>query len=392
MTRVGWLDCSSGVSGDMLAGALAATGADVLAAARAVLDVIPDAGRCSTERVTRGGLHAVRFVTDPAADQPLRRLADIRAILDRVALADATRRRAVAVFDRLAAAEAAVHGVGGDEVHFHEVGALDTIIDVVTVCHAVDALRLDRLVTSPVALGGGTVMTEHGAIPLPGPAVLELMRNTHLVGVGGPVDVELATPTGVALLAELSDATGPLPAVQVDRVGVGAGSGEMAARPNVVRLVVGDADDTADERWQLIEANVDDLDPRLWPGVLDRLLAAGAADAWLTPIVMKKGRPAHTVSVQTEANAAAAVRDTLFRETSTIGVRTTIVTKQALARSWLEVAVDGQAIRVKVASLNGEVVNVAAEWEDVASAAAALRRPAKTVLAAAIAAAHAQLP
>src|SRR5205823_8740878 len=201
-----------------------------------------------------------------------------------------------------------------------------------------------------------------------------------LVAHGAAGEHEASTPTGVALLAEHATATAALPPLTVTGVGIGAGSRETPGRPNVVRLVVGNRTSAADNgEWLLLEANVDDLDPRLWPEVIDRLLAAGAADAWLTPILMKKGRPAHTVSALVAGTAAEAVRGALFRESSTIGVRTTSVAKQALDRSWVDVDVDGAVVRVKVARLRGEVVNAVPEWDDVLAAARALDRPAKAV-------------
>src|SRR3954454_24996222 len=200
------------------------------------------------------------------------------------------------VFDRLARAEAAVHGIEPALVHFHEVGAVYAIVDVVGTCLGFQALGLDRLTVGRVALGGGRTTGRHGEVPVPGPAVLKLLESAQLQAHGGSDDVELATPTGVALLAELADGSGALPPVVVAATGTGAGGRNLPDRPNVVRLVVGDAVTHADEadQWLLVEANVDDLDPRLWPRVIEALLAAGAADAWLTPILMKKGRPAHT--------------------------------------------------------------------------------------------------
>ena len=388
--RAGWVDTSSGVSGDMLLGALTAVGAvDVVdVAARLGVDVT-----VTVEPVTRGGLAALAVRVVPASDQPHRQLADVVSIVAGADLADDVRERAVSTFRRLAVAEAAVHGVAPEQVEFHEVGALDTIVDVVAACSGFAALRLDRLVVSPVALGGGTAQSQHGRLPVPVPAVLELLRESVLVGHGGPVDVELATPTGVALLAEWATGSGPLPPVGVHTIGIGAGTRDLDA-PNVVRLVVGaSAPEGSDDGdgWQVLACNVDDLDPRLWPVVLDRLLAAGAADAWLAPIVMKKGRPAHTLSVLVADAVVDAVADVLFAESSTIGVRSTRVSKRALDREWIDVDVDGARVRVKIARSSGAVVNVSPEFDDVVRVATELSRPVKSVLAAAAAAAHARL-
>lgn len=345
---------------------------------------------CTATPTTRAGLAATGFTVTAAADQPPRRLADVLAIIERADLPTVARAAATRTFRRLAAAEAAVHGTDSAEVHFHEVGAVDSIVDVLGVCLGMQVLALDALVVSPIALGGGTATTDHGSIPVPTPAALGLLSGTPLVGHGGPTDVELATPTGIAVLAEWATSAGSMPAMRIEAVGVGAGRRELTDQPNVVRLVVGtlaESDGAASDGWVTITANVDDLDPRLWPGVLDRLLAVGAADAWLTPILMKKGRPAHTVSVLTTPDATAAVRDVLLTETSTIGMRSHPVSKYALERSWVTVDVDGQKIRVKLAHDGARRTNVSPEFEDVAAAAEALRSPVKDVLARAAAAA-----
>jgi uncharacterized protein (TIGR00299 family) protein len=388
---IGWLDCSMGVSGDMLLGALDDLGA--LGQLDSVLDGLPDVGaRVTRRRVRRGGLDAVHVDVSAPDDPPHRSLADVLAILDRVHVPDVVRRRAAAVFTRLADAEAAVHATTRDEVTFHEVGAVDAVVDVLGACLGLHALVLDELSVSTVAVGGGQVETRHGRLPVPTPAVVELLAGSALVAVGGPVDLELATPTGIALLAELAGPARTMPEMQVSAVGVGAGSHDPDGQANVLRLVVGERANTpADDDWVLLEANVDDMDPRFWPLVIDALLAAGAADAWLTPILMKKGRPAHTVAALAPASSVAAVRAVLFRESSTIGVRQSPVDKHGLDRRWVSVDVAGQQVRVKVARHGGVVVNVTPEWEDVATAARALDQPAKSVLSAAVAAAEAAL-
>jgi pyridinium-3,5-bisthiocarboxylic acid mononucleotide nickel chelatase len=384
--RIGWLDCTSGVSGDMLLGALADVGA--LDGLPDVLASVPELHATVTVSTTaRGALSARRAVVECADPQPPHRTRqDVQQVIDAMHLPDDVRTAAARVFDRLANAEARVHGIDPAAVQFHEVGAVDAIVDIVGVCLGLHELRLHRLTVSPVALGSGTTDTQHGPVPVPGPAVLALLQETSLIATGGGDD-ERATPTGVALLAELADDTSSMPPMRVDRVGLGAGGRDPVDRPNVVRLVVGDASGVGDA-WLLVEANVDDLDPRLWPGVLDTLLASGAADAWLTPIVMKKGRPAHTVSALTTADRVDDVRRVLFVETSTIGARTTPVDKTALNRDWVEVVVAGQRVRVKVARLDGAAVSVNPEWDDVSAAATATGRAAKDVLADATSAAR----
>ena len=384
MSRVGWLDLGSGVSGDMLLGALVGAGVPP-ATLSAALEPLGLPITLRREEVRRGGLAAVRVHVDvPAEDQPHRTWADVRVLLDR--LAEPLRSSASDVFAALARAEAAVHGVPVDDVHFHEVGALDAVADVVGVCAGVADLGLDRLVASPIALGSGSVRTAHGRLPVPGPAVLALLADASAPAHGGPAGEELATPTGVALVTSLASGYGPLPPMRPTRTGTGAGGRDPADRPNVVRLVVGEA--LAAESPQqvvVLETNVDDLDPRAWPAVLANLLAAGALDAWLTPVLMKKGRPAHVVSALAEPVAVPAVRAVLFRETTTLGVRESGVARQVLARRFRTVDVGGQPVAVKLGlGPDGEVLNAVPEWEDVVRAAAALDRPVKAVLAQAL--------
>jgi uncharacterized protein (TIGR00299 family) protein len=333
----------------------------------------------------------VQIVTGEA-DSSRRTLPDVRRLLDGADLDSVVRDRALSTFVRLADAEAAVHGIDPDAVHFHEVGALDAIADIVGACAGFAWLGLQELHASPVALGGGRVQAEHGTLPVPAPAVLELLRCAGAPGYGGPVDVELCTPTGAALLAAWVSSYGSMPPVTPTAVGAGAGTRALPGDvPNVLRLVVGEpaprqAAPPADDSL-VVEANVDDLDPRLWPAVLARLLDAGAADAWLTPILAKKGRPAHTVHALCDAAHADAVRSVLHAETTTIGVREYPVAKRPLERTESTVDVDGRPVRVKVAWLDGRVVNAGPEYDDVAAAAAALGRPVKEVLARAHAAA-----
>ncbi|MEV6287874.1 nickel pincer cofactor biosynthesis protein LarC [Kribbella sp. NPDC051770] len=314
--------------------------------------------------------------------------AEVRAVIEAAGLDDAVRDRALDTFARLARAEGAAHGVELDEVHFHEVGALDAIADIVGVAAASVSLELDRIVVSTIALGGGRqVRGQHGGIPIPGPAVLHLLREAEAPVVGGTAPYEMTTPTGAALLATLADEFGLMPPVRIVQTGVGAGGRDPVEVPNIVRVVIGEA--TVQPATELVyETNVDDLDPRIWPQVLARLLQAGAADAWLTPILMKKGRPAHTLSVLVSSPHAEVVRSVILTETSAIGLREFPIRKHAADREFASVEVGGQLIHVKIARYGGQVVNVQPEYEDVVTAATALDKPVKSVLAQAIAAGH----
>jgi uncharacterized protein (TIGR00299 family) protein len=367
----------------MLLGALVDAGADLGAIQLAVDAVMPGAVRLTSTAVVRAGLRAQQVRVDPLiADPPGRSWAAIRELLARAALPARTRDRATAVFARLADAEAHVHGIAAQEVRFHELGALDSIADVVGVCAALEDLGVAGLTAGEVAVGSGRVRSEHGDLPVPVPAVARLAEGWR-VRAGGAG--ELATPTGMAAVRALAARCEDLPPMRVDAVGVGAGHRDTPGRANVVRVVLGapspaTPSDTRVEPAVLIEANVDDLDPRLWPEVLAGLLRCGAVDAWLVPIVMKKGRPAHTLGVLCHPDRAGIVRDRIFRVTSTLGVRERTVSKYALARAFVDVAVAGGTVAVKVGHEGGVIVQVMPEFDDVAALARRLGRPEREVL------------
>jgi uncharacterized protein (TIGR00299 family) protein len=388
---IGWLDLAAGASGDMLLGALVDAGVPlgVLADAVAALPVEPVT--LTAEPATRHGLGATRVHVATPESGVHRTWPDVQRILAAADLPAAVRDGALDVFARLARAEGRVHRVAPEEVHFHEVGALDALADVVGVVAGFEHLGLARLTASPVSLGSGSARGAHGVVPVPGPAVLELLAGVPVQA--GPVPAECCTPTGAALLAARVTGWGPLPPLRVARVGLGAGGRDPEQLPNVVRLVLGEpVDGPAREDAVVLETNVDDLDPRLWPGVLDTLLAAGASDAWLTPIVMKKGRAAHALSALCPPAAVAAVQAAVFATTSTIGLRVTPVGKVALAREEVAVDVLGGRVGVKVARDGGRVRNVSVEFDDVAALARERGLPVKEVLRAATAAAAAAYP
>jgi uncharacterized protein (TIGR00299 family) protein len=395
-----WFGCEAGASGDMFLGALVDAGAPLEVMQSSVDAIGVEHITLQARQVTRAGLAAIKVDVHAPRSDVVRTWGNIRGLLETADLQDAVRIRALDVFARLARAEAEAHRVSPEQVHFHEVGALDAIADVVGSCAGLHALGVERAFASAVAVGSGMVRSEHGLLPVPAPAVLSLLAEADAPILGGLVAGEMCTPTGAALLAATVTTWGGLPPMRVRASGAGAGTRDHDEVPNVLRLVIGEpaeitadvvADDIGDSVTValVLESNVDDLDPRLWPAVLAALFEAGASDAWLTPILMKKGRPAHTLSVLTAPEHADAVRRVIFTESSTIGLREQRVTKRALVREMRTVTVEGVEIAVKVALLDGEVANVAPEYDDVAAAAARLGRPVKAVLAAAIAAAHA---
>jgi uncharacterized protein (TIGR00299 family) protein len=389
-----WVDATAGVAGDMLLAALVDAGAPLAVLQGAVDAVIPASVQLTSAPVSRAGMRATKVDVHPTVtDQAHRSWRDIQALLEHADLAARVREQAQRVFGRLAEAEARVHGVAAGEVHFHEVGAWDSIADVVAVCAALDWLGVTSMSCSAVALGSGRVTTSHGALPVPVPAVLEMSAGWRVLSGG---EGELATPTGMALLTALARESCDLPAMSVHTVGVGAGTADVPGRANVVRVVLGDLTDGADLPAQpdsavlmsVLETNVDDMDPRVWPTVLESLLTAGAADAWLVPIVMKKGRPAHTLAVLTPVHRRAALRRMIFELTSTIGVREVTVTRMALDRFWVPLPLEGGQVRLKVAHRGGEVLHATPEFEDAAEVAAKRSVPVRRVLEEAVAAAE----
>lgn len=407
---IAWVDASSGASGDMLLGALVDAGVPLSVIASAVDAVAPEPVDLAASQVTRGALAATRCHVSIADSVHHRTWTDVRALLTDAALDGAVRDLALRVFERLAEAEGAVHGISPESVHFHEVGALDAIADVVGVCAGFVHLGSDEVVVSPIAVGSGSIRAAHGTLPVPPPAVARLLTGVpSYAGSPGHPAMEMCTPTGAALLTTLATRWGAQPPMTTTAIGVGAGGRDPEGWSNTLRILVGEtvgagaesrhggevrADPAvnapAPEIELVIEANLDDLEPRLIPGALDALLSAGAHDAWVTPILMKKGRPAYTLHALTRPGTAEAVRRVFFRETSTIGIREHEVVKHALPREMLTVSVDGHPIAVKAARLDDEVVNLQPEWDDVARVAAALDRPAIDVLAEAKAAALAR--
>jgi pyridinium-3,5-bisthiocarboxylic acid mononucleotide nickel chelatase len=389
--RHAWVDATAGVAGDMLLAALVDAGAPLAILQGAVDAVMPDSIRLASTLVSRAGLRATKVDVHPTVtDQGHRSWRDIPGLLEHADLAAQVRERARRVFGRLAEAEARVHGVAAGEVHFHEAGGWDSIADVVAVCAALDWLGVTSMSCSAVALGSGRVAASHGSLPVPVPAVLEMSAGWRVLSGG---EGELATPTGMALLTALSQESCDLPAMSVRTVGVGAGTADVPGHPNVVRVVLGDRtgrtgrpDDP--EIMSVLETNVDDMDPRVWPTVLASLLDAGAADAWLVPIVMKKGRPAHTLAVLTPVNRGDTLRRLIFELTSTIGVREVAVTRIALDRFWVPLPVAGGQVRLKVAHRGGEVLHATPEFDDAAKVAAERSVPVRRVLEEAVAAAE----
>ena len=396
--RIAYFDCIAGISGDMALGSLVDAGAD-FDELRAVLGKLPlEPFSLEREEVESFGVRATKIHVDAPAAGVIRTYSSIRMLLDAAPdiPADALR-NAQRIFRRLAEAEATVHRKEVEFVTFHEVGGVDSIVDIVGTALAVSMLGIERVFASPVPTGFGMAKTEHGALPIPGPAVVELLRGAPMYSRGVPF--ELVTPTGAAILASLVEGYGEMPLMRVEAVGYGAGEQRLDF-PNVTRVIAGEEEAAPSSRRVtdatgggdvVLETNIDDLNPELYEYVLERLMTAGAQDAWLTPIVMKKSRPAVTVSVLCASGDEEALREVLFRETGTLGVRSTAVTKQALGREEVEVDTRVGKVRVKIGYLDGRAVTVAPEFEDCVRVARAAGIPAKDVYEEAQRAARAKL-
>lgn len=375
--RLAYIDCFSGAAGDMLLAALLHAGypLDELRATIARLH-LPDV-RVEAEVVRRGGIAGthVRVVVGPAAGHKHRHLPQILDIIAAAGLPERVAETATLAFRRLAEAEAAVHQTAIEKVHFHEVGADDAIVDIVGVCSGFEALGVERVVAAPVPTGSGTVRCEHGEMPVPAPATAELLRGVPLAAC--EERGELTTPTGAALLTTLAEAFGPLPAMTIQRIGYGAGTRENRSRPNLLRLLIGTAVGAGHEaagevdRVVVLETQLDDAPGQVVGFALERALEAGALDAYVVPIGMKKGRPGQLLTVLAAPADAPRIEEVLFRETTTLGVRRYECERRKLIRSHVAVATPFGEIRVKVGRRGDEVLQAWPEYEDCAAAARA---------------------
>ena len=373
--RIAYFDCIAGIAGDMALGALVDAGADLEDIAARLSRLPLDPFEIEAEDVETHGMHALRVHIRTGPGSVVRTYANIRGLLDDAGLPPEAHALASRIFRRLAEAEAVIHRRDVDSVTFHEVGAVDSIVDITGTALALTQLGIERVFASPVPTGLGMVRTQHGSMPIPAPAVVELLRGAPLFSRGVPM--ELVTPTGAAILAATVEGFGDMPMLRPDAVGYGAGS-VRADFPNVLRVIVGEEDssrraapaaavDLGEGTTEVVlETNVDDLAPEIAAYALERMLAAGAQDAWLTPIVMKKGRSAFTLSALCSTDREDELRDLLFRETGTLGIRTSRVEKRSLDREHLSVATAHGSVRVKVGSIAGAAVSVSPEFEDCA--------------------------
>ena len=404
MARVIYLDCFSGVAGDMLLAALIDAGLPTAELTRALGSLGVDHDVVTT-RVTRAGIAATHVAvvgrgTESERDHAHphtpggkhggaghRTLAEINTLIERSALSDRGKTRAQHLFRRLGEAEAAIHDVPLDRVHLHEVGAVDSIIDICGAVFALEWWGTEDIVASPLNVGGGTVRIAHGVFPVPAPATVRLLQGVPVHSTG--IQAELVTPTGALLVSDYATSYGPMPAMTLERTGYGAGTKDLGEVPNVLRVLIGERAATsaaAPGEIVQIECEIDDMSPQVYGPLLDGLLAAGALDVFYTPVQMKKNRPGTLITVLAPPERQERLTAMLFTETTTIGVRHQVMAREVLAREVVTVETPLGAIRFKVASRAGRVLNVSPEFDDCARLAAEKGLPLKEVHAVAMAA------
>src|SRR3982074_2297550 len=449
--RIAYLECFSGISGDMFMGALVDAGVPQRLLEEAVAALNVDA-RLEISRVVRSGISATKvdvyaggekdmpreeFWASPIANhhhehshddeghehtaqkndqghehshsaetaragapaphvhehshehthEHGRGLREIRQIIGKAAISENAKKTALAIFEALGAAEAKIHNTSIDAVHFHEVGAVDAMVDIVCAAVGAEALGVDEIISSPLNVGGGTVKCAHGTFPVPAPATLELLRDAPLYSSG--LQAELVTPTGAAIVKTLVTRFSAFPEMKIEKSGYGAGSRDFPGHPNVARLTIGEAVSalaakTTSDTITVLEANLDDLNPQVFGYVMDRLLEEGALDVFGMPVQMKKNRPGALLTVLAKPEDAARLTQIIFTETTTLGVRRRDERRQTLARKWQRVTTTWGEVRIKIASMNGTVTNYAPEYEDCRRIAVEHRVPLKEVMSEAV--------
>jgi uncharacterized protein (TIGR00299 family) protein len=364
--KYAYFDCFSGISGDMTLGALVDAGVPVEQLRGELQGLNVPGWELTIEKVWKNGMAASYAKVRVQDTQTHRSLSAILGIIEKSALAPKVKERAAAIFKKLGEAEAAVHDVPLEKIHFHEVGAVDAIVDIVGACIGFTALGIESFACSALNVGGGTAKMAHGVLPVPAPATARLLLGKPTYSNG--VQKELVTPTGAAIVATLCASFGPQPLMTVNAIGYGAGTADLEGQPNVLRLMVGAAAEkrvaAESETIRVLEANLDDMNPQIYGYFLEKALAAGALDVFATPVQMKKNRPGMLVTVLCKPEDEAKFHEMLFAETTTLGVRTYTAERRVLARQWETVRTAFGEVRIKVARLNGHIRQASPEFED----------------------------
>jgi len=364
--KLAYFDCFSGISGDMTLGALVYAGCAVEHLRAELCGLQVPGWELTAEKVWKNGMAATYVKVKTEDQQKHRSLNDILEILQKSQLAQQVRDRSAAIFTKLGEAEARVHDVSLEKIHFHEVGAVDAIVDIVGACVGFHALGIEQFVCSALNVGGGTVKMAHGVLPVPAPATANLLQGKPTYSNG--VQKELVTPTGAAIVATLCDSFGPQPPMSVSSIGYGAGTADLEGQPNVVRIMIGVAAEKTvagfDEEIAVIEANLDDMNPQIYGYFLEKALAAGALDVYTTPVQMKKNRPGTLLTVLCNPQDTDALMSLIFAETTTFGARTYRAQRRTLPRDFVNVATAFGDVRIKVSRVNGRILHVAPEYDD----------------------------
>jgi uncharacterized protein (TIGR00299 family) protein len=364
--KLAYFDCFSGISGDMTLGALVDAGCDLELVRSGLLGLQVPGWTVSSEKVWKNGMSAT-FVTVKTEDQSTHRsLSAILEIFDKSHLSDFVSKNASAIFRKLGEAEASVHEVPLEKIHFHEVGAVDAIVDIVGACIGFETLAIEKFACSPLNVGGGTAKMAHGILPVPAPATAKLLQGKPTYSNG--VQRELVTPTGAAIVATLCDTFGPQPAMSVSAIGYGAGAADLDGQPNVVRIMIGEAAEKTvsgfDEEISVIEANLDDMNPQIYGYFQEKALAAGALDVYTTPVQMKKNRPGTLLTLLCKPQDTNALMSLIFAETTTFGARAYTAQRRTLPRESVSVHTQFGDVRIKLSRVNGRILHVAPEFED----------------------------
>ena len=393
--KLAYFDCFSGISGDMTLGALVDAGCPVeyLRSELQSLDV--PGWTLASEKVWKNGMAATFVKVQTDDRQKHRSLSTILDILQASKLVPQVRDRAAAIFQKLGQAESYVHDAPLEKIHFHEVGAVDAIVDIVGACLGFDALGIDKFSCSPLNVGGGTVKMAHGTLPVPAPATARLLQRIPTYSSG--VQKELVTPTGAAIIATVCDSFGPQPAMSVSAIGYGAGTIDLEHQPNVVRMMIGEVAEKSagaeipsatpfgfDEEIAVIEANLDDMNPQIYGHFQERALTQGALDVYTTPVQMKKNRPGTLLTVLCKAQDTQSLMDLIFAETTTIGARTYNAKRRVLPRETVTVTTTFGDVRMKVASVNGHIRQATPEYDDCRKLAVEKNVPLQTVISEAV--------
>lgn len=377
-----YLDCPMGISGDMFLAALIDLGVDPKIILRELKKLPVDKIDVEIKKVARHSITGTTFKVRLSESHHHRTFRDIKKIIDESDLSPKVKALSIDIFKLIAEAEGKIHGIKAADVHFHEIGAMDSIIDIVGAAIAVDSLKVKRVAASPIALGTGWAKTMHGTIPIPAPATLEILKGVPVAASTAPF--ELTTPTGAAIVKTLASSFGPMPSMTIERAGYGAGKKDFKESANLLRAVIGETAETRAaegvERLTVLETNIDDMSPQVAGYLLEKLLSAGALDAFYTPVQMKKGRPGVLLSVLTDRDKKDGLLDVIFIESTTIGVRAYEVDRHCLERKAAKVKTPYGSIKVKLALREGRVVNIQPEYEDCKAAAEKKGVPLKTVM------------